>query len=138
MSHKKIYLLPMALVMTLICSLLSRSYAHAAIQPLIFPVIGQSSYSNDFNASRSNGIHHAIDIIAGKHQKVVSASDGIIRYVPYPQPSYGYYISIQGTDGYTYNYLHLNNDRLGTDDGKGGGMYAYAPDIVRSNPVKKG
>jgi hypothetical protein len=131
-----------AATLTGLCALFLALYfsqtTHAAVIPITFPVIGSASYSNDFNAPRSGGPHHAIDIIAGKHQKVVAAADGSISFVPYPQPSYGYMIRIQGNDGYTYNYIHLNNDSPGTDDGKGGGMNAYAPDMVRTYPVVKG
>ena len=110
----------------------------AAPIPIIFPVLGSSSYSNDFDAPRANGKHHATDIIAAKRQGIVAAADGTITYVAYPEPNWGYMVSIDGNDGYTYNYLHINNDRPGTDDGKGDGMYAYAPDVERGNPVKKG
>lgn len=112
--------------------------ANAQIVPIIYPVIGGSSYTNDFNAHRPAGPHHAIDIFANKGRAVVAAADGIVRYVPFPEPSWGYMITIDGNDGYTYSYIHLNNDNPGTDDGKGGGMHAYAPDIVRGNPVKAG
>lgn len=112
--------------------------ADAIVVPIVFPVIGSASYSNDFDAPRSNGKHHATDIFANKRQGVVAAADGIVTYVPYPEPSWGYMVRIEGNDGYTYNYIHLNNDNPGTDDGKGGGMHAYAPDIERGNPVKKG
>lgn len=112
--------------------------AHAVVVPIVFPVLGSSSYSNDFNAPRASGTHHATDIFANKRQGVVAAADGMVTYVPYPEPSWGYMIRIEGNDGYTYNYIHLNNDRPGTDDGKGGGMLAYAPDMERWNPVKKG
>ena len=50
----------------------------------------------------------------------------------------GYSIRILGTDGYTYNYYHINNDTPGTDDGNGGKMNAYAPDVEPGNPVVKG
>mgnify|MGYP000921779172 FL=1 len=109
-----------------------------AAQPIVFPVLGPSSYSNDFTAPRSNGQHNAIDIIAGKHQKIVSATSGSITYVGYPQPSWGYSVFIRGDDGYTYRYIHMNNDTPGTDDGKGGPMNAYGPDMKPGNRVVKG
>jgi hypothetical protein len=43
-----------------------------------------------------------------------------------------------GTDGYVYNYYHINNDNPGTDDGKGGYMHAFAPDMQPGNPIAKG
>jgi hypothetical protein len=125
----------MVLALALVTVGLSGGVASAAPQPLIFPIVGGASYSNDFGGSRG---HIGIDIFASKHQKVVSASDGIVRYVTYPQANYGYLVSVTGTDGFIYNYVHLNNDRPGTDDGKGTAMTAYAPDMVRGNVIKKG
>jgi hypothetical protein len=110
---------------------------HAAAR-FVFPVLGSSSFSNDYDADRSNGKHRAIDIIANKHQPVVSATDGTIVYVPYPQPDWGYAVVVRSTDNQCLWYIHLNNDNRGTDDGKGGGMKAYAPDVAAGNPVKKG
>lgn len=112
--------------------------SNAVVVPIVFPVIGPSSYSDDFNAPRSNGKHHATDIMAAKRQGIVAAADGVVTYVAYPEPSWGYMVTIKGDDGYTYNYIHINNDNPGTDDGKGGGMHAYAPDMERGNVVKKG
>jgi hypothetical protein len=109
-----------------------------AVQPIFFPVIGKASFSNDFNAPRSNGPHHAIDIIAAKGQKIVAAMSGVVTFVAYPEPSWGNAVFIKGDDGFTYNYLHINNDTPGTDDGQGGPMNAYAPDIRKGNRVVKG
>jgi len=47
-------------------------------------------------------------------------------------------VFIRVDDGVTYNYLHLNNDTPGTDDGSGGGKNAFAPDIRRGNRVMQG
>ncbi len=113
------------------------STASATVQYLTFPVIGPSSYSNDFTAPRFNGQHRATDIIAAKHQKVISASNGTVQYVTWWSGA-GYSIRILGTDGYTYNYYHLNNDTPGTDNGNGREMKAFAADMKPGNPVVKG
>lgn len=105
---------------------------------MIFPVIGNSSFSNDFTAPRSNGQHNATDIIAAKGQKIISAVDGNITFVPVPEPSYGYMVRVVDRDGYQYDYIHINNDTPGTDDGRGGPMNAYAPDMKQGYPIKKG
>ncbi|HEX5744083.1 MAG TPA: M23 family metallopeptidase [Candidatus Saccharimonadales bacterium] len=104
----------------------------------VFPIIGPSSYSDDFNAPRSSGPHHAIDIIADRHQKIISRTNGTITFVGYPQPSWGYAVYIRADNGHSYGYLHMNNDNPGTDDGNGGGYYAYAPDVVVGKRVKAG
>lgn len=108
-------------------------------RPIVFPVLGGGSFSNDFNAPRSGGrTHNAIDILAPKMTPVIAAADGTIRFVAYPEPSWGYSVTIEDEDGWQYRYLHMNNDTPGTDDGQGGGMNAYALDILRGNPIVQG
>ncbi len=110
-----------------------------AARSITFPVIGSATFTNDFNAARSGGrTHGATDIFAPKHRKLVAAVDGVVTYVGYPQPSYGYIVIIRDNDNYTYKYIHINNDNPGTDDGSGGGMHAYAPDMKAGNRVVKG
>lgn len=108
------------------------------VHDLIFPVIGASYFSNDFGAGRIGHTHQGNDIFGKKMQPLVAAQDGYFRYVPYPEPEYGYAIFLNGDDGYDYWYIHLNNDTPGTDNGRGGGMNAYAYDILSGNPVVKG
>jgi hypothetical protein len=127
----------MVFVCAIAVSTLQYHPVFAAVPRLIFPVIGSSNYSNDFDAPRFNGKHQATDIIAKKRQKIVSASDGIIQYVE-DWGTAGYSVRILDNDGYTYNYYHINNDNPGTDDGKGGYMNAFAPDVEPGNVVKRG
>lgn len=69
---------------------------------------------------------------------LVSVVDGYVNYVAVPQASWGYEVSLQDDEGYTYTYLHINNDTPGTDDGLGGTTNAYAPGIGRGARVTKG
>lgn len=108
------------------------------VRSIVFPVIGGGSYANDFYASRSGGIHHATDIIAPKHREIVAVRDGVVTHVVSPQASWGYSITIRDDDGYSYRYIHLNNDKPGTDDGSGGETNAYAPDMKVGNRVVQG
>lgn len=110
----------------------------ATLRTITFPVIGSTSYRDDFGAPRVGHTHAGNDIFGVKQQPLVAAVDGIARYVPYPEPSYGWYVSIEDVDGYTYHYIHLNNDTPGTDDGVGGAMHAYAPGVDRGWAVKRG
>jgi murein DD-endopeptidase MepM/ murein hydrolase activator NlpD len=105
---------------------------------IIFPVLGGGNFTNDYDSARADGPHHATDIFAPKMRPLVAATDGVISYVAYPQPSWGFAVFIRGDDGYTYKYLHINNDTPGTDDGVGDPMHAYAADIERGNRVKHG
>jgi hypothetical protein len=127
-----------ALSLALVGSIIVAPKAQAA-REITFPVIGSATFTNDFNAGRSGGrTHGATDIFAPKHRKLVAAVDGVVTFVGYPQPSYGYIVIIRDNDGYTYKYIHINNDTPGTDDGSGGGMHAYAPDMKAGNRVVKG
>jgi hypothetical protein len=98
--------------------------ASAISRPIAFPVKDPYSFRDDYLDPRGGGTrkHLGIDIIAEKMTPVFSAVDGNITYVVSPEASWGYAIEIRDSDGYAYNYLHLNNDTPGTDDGKGGGV----------------
>ncbi|MDO8504494.1 MAG: peptidoglycan-binding protein, partial [Candidatus Liptonbacteria bacterium] len=113
----------------------------AEVRSIMFPVGGPSVFRDDFNEPRgTDGTreHLGIDIIADKMTPVVSAVDGEVSYAVTPEASWGYSISIRDADGYSYRYLHLNNDTPGTDDGNGGETNAYAPGIRRGVRVVKG
>jgi len=123
----------------LFAATLHSTSAHATPWLMDFPVIGNASYTNDYDAYRSlNGVHRATDIFAAKHSKVVSPVDGVITWVSYPQPSWGWYVQITDYDGFQYNFIHLNNDTPGTDNGSGGAINAYAPDVKQGYQVKRG
>jgi hypothetical protein len=110
----------------------------AEIIDITFPVAGPATYSDDFNDQRSGHLHHATDIIAAKMTPIVAAMGGRVSFAPTDEPAYGYMLSIEGDDGYEYNYIHINNDTPGTDDGAGGAEHAYAPGIKRGARVERG
>lgn len=109
------------------------------VRTITFPVDGENNFSDTYGAPRSGGrVHLGTDIISAKMTPVVAAVDGRITFLPQVEPSWGYAIYIKDSDGYTYNYLHINNDTPGTDDGNGGPQYAYAPGLQRGSEVKAG
>ncbi len=122
-------------------SLLSVPSAKAedVMRAMVFPALGTVSYGNDFGDARSGGrSHEGNDIMGAKHRPLVAVVDGTIQWVKYPQPEWGYAVSIRDAEGWQYWYLHMNNDAPGTDDGLGDGLHAYAPDIVNGAKVVKG
>ena len=69
------------------------------IRDIVFPVLGESSHYNDFGAPRSGGrTHQGNDIIGYKHQPLVAAIDGLVSFVAYPEPYYGFAVFIDGED----------------------------------------
>lgn len=128
------------LVVSAIGILGATSDVSAQVRDITFPVDGDYSFRNDFAEPRGDGTrtHLGIDIIADKMTPVVAAVDGTITYIAIPQASWGYSITIRDAEGYTYRYLHLNNDNPGTDDGNGGVEHAYAEGLRRRSSVTKG
>ncbi len=111
----------------------------AEVRNITFPVQGIFNYSDSYGDPRSGGrVHEGIDIMTAKMTPLLAAVDGIISYAPSEEPSWGYVIYLRDSDGYSYNYLHINNDTPGTDDGLGGVINAYAPGISRGVSVKAG
>jgi hypothetical protein len=112
----------------------------SVMRNITFPVVGVVSYGDDFQDPRSGGarVHEGNDIMGKKMQLLVAAVDGTITKVNYPEATWGYSVTITDSEGYRYNYLHMNNDTPGTDDKKGDGFFAYAPDVQDGNPVVKG
>lgn len=110
------------------------------VRPIVFPVNGVYSFRDDFHEPRGNGtrLHLGNDIIAAKMTPLVATVDGYVNYLAIPEQVWGYEIELQDDEGYSYDYLHVNNDTPGTDDGKGGEVNAYAPGIVRGMRVTKG
>ena len=49
-----------------------------------------------------------------------------------------YLLTLVGDHGWSAEYMHLNNDTPGTDDGQGGEMYAFAPGIYPGARVVAG
>ena len=87
------------------------------LYPLVFPVDGPHSFTDDFGAPRSEGrLHQGNDIFADKMTPVVAAADGTILRISIGERA-GRYLVLKHEDGWLSYYLHLNNDTPGTDDG---------------------
>lgn len=106
---------------------------------LTFPAERGGRFSDDFGAGRSGGrTHCAGDILGPKHSDVYAAVGGTITSMPTTKPSYGYVVNVQGDDGRRYSYLHLNDDRPGTNDDAAGPEHAYAPGLQKGSRVARG
>ena len=105
----------------------------APIVPLVFPVLGKCKWSDTFGADRDGGKrkHMGQDLPAEKMRPLVAAISGII-YIG------GDTLSIQGDDGVSCTYIHLNNDTPGTDDGKAGPEFTFAPGLKSGDRVEAG
>lgn len=134
----KYKILTFFLILSLFPTLGQAQTQAAVVIDIAFPVQGGAEYIDDFGAPRFNHSHEGNDLMAPKHTPVIAANDGVVSWAPIPEPSYGWGIWIKGDDGYTYVYIHLNNDTPGTDDGNGGVEHAYADGVRQGSRVTRG
>lgn len=100
--------------------------------PMVFPVLGPNSFSDTFLACRSGCArkHFGQDLMGPKMRPVVAAFNGVIYSVKREATvGDGNYLTLKGDNGWSANYIHLNNDTPGTDDGRGTANHAFAPGI---------
>ncbi|MDQ1521294.1 MAG: hypothetical protein QOI55_2367, partial [Actinomycetota bacterium] len=106
---------------------------------MVFPVIGDVSYTDTFGAPRGGGrTHEGQDLLGQKMQEEVAADAGTVTTLTWPEASYGYYLRITADDGWTYTYVHINNDTPGTDDGAADRKDVYGPGIDKGTRVQRG
>lgn len=137
MRRKAICLL--TLMGALFAPTLVPAVAQAEVVPIVFPVSGGASYSNDYGAPRSGGrTHGGNDLFAPKLRHLVAAENGYVNWWLKNQGLSGNMLELVGESGYRYWYIHVNNDNPGTDDGAGGDRWAWAPGIEPGAPVRAG
>lgn len=111
------------------------------IRDIVFPIEDGWDYnfSDTYGVARSSGRSHVgTDIMVDQMTPLVAAVDGQVSYLVDQDKGWGLAIYIEDSEGYSYRYLHVNNDTPGTDDGKEIRAYAFPRDIKRGSTVKAG
>jgi murein DD-endopeptidase MepM/ murein hydrolase activator NlpD len=105
----------------------------------VFPHQGQGvDFWNSWGARRSGGRRHqGIDIMSPRGTSIVAVADGVVTSMGWHRMS-GYFIRVQHEDGWMSVYMHLNNDRVGTDDGEGGPWSAFSLQLKEGYAVHAG
>jgi hypothetical protein len=85
---------------------------------IIFPVVGQVKYIDDFGAPRGGGRHQGNDIMAAKKSPAVAAESGTVKYWT-TSGAAGCMLYLYGESGTMYYYIHLNNDLTMRNDNRG-------------------
>ncbi|MBP9869309.1 M23 family metallopeptidase [Patescibacteria group bacterium] len=112
--------------------------AATTTRDIFFPTDPALEVNDNFGEERAGHSHEGIDIMGPHMTPLYAAVNGVVSYLVIPEASWGYAIVLEDADGYTYHYLHVNNDNPDTDDGEGGVEHAYAPGIARGVSVTKG
>jgi hypothetical protein len=109
----------------------------AVVKPIVFPVDGTVTYTDTFGAPRSGHTHEGQDLMGTKMLPLLAAVDGVVHRVKFDN-AIGNSVTIKASDGWTYHYIHVNNDRPGTDDGQATRDQAFPPNIVAGAAVTRG
>ncbi len=123
--------------------LLPAARADAQTNPpfeLRFPQeVTKTTFSNDWGARRSGGRRHTgIDLMAEhKMVEVYAVADGLVAKIN-ERSRPGRYIVITHEGGWDSLYVHLNNDKPGTDDGDAPWYFTLAPGIEEGVSVEAG
>ena len=106
---------------------------------IIFPVVGDVRYADDFGAPRPQGSHQGNDIMAAWRSPVVAVEAGTVKLWTASARA-GCMLWLNGKSGTKYAYIHLNNDLTPTssDDGGCAQGVAYAPGLVDGQKVAAG
>jgi hypothetical protein len=90
-----------------------------SVPRLIFPVLGQATFTDDYGDARGNGAHEGNDIMAPKRSLAVAAEAGTVRFAGRGGTA-GCYLYLEKTKSKrTYMYVHLNNDLTTGNDNRG-------------------
>ena len=99
----------------------SATPADAVAHRITFPVApshaDQVYWSDTFGAPRSGGrTHIGVDLLGEKMIPLVAANDSVLTWGRYDNER-GSIVRFRDADGWEYQYIHMNNDTPGTDDG---------------------
>jgi len=109
------------------------------VPQLVFPVIGQVSYTDDFGDPRGNGRHEGNDLVAPKRATAVAVEPGTVKFWTTSSRA-GCMLYLYGASGTTYRYIHLNNDLTLANDNRGKCVagVAYADGLKSGDRVQAG
>lgn len=122
MTLRRTTALGVALVATLVlaAAFAAGSFARAPhpVPQLVFPIVGPTTYQDDFGAARAQGKHEGNDMMAARLSPAVAAEAGKIKFWTKSARA-GCMLYLYGKSGTTYLYIHLNNDLTDKHDNKG-------------------
>ena len=108
---------------------------------LTFPVAGAVNYRDDFGECRAgcSRRHEGIDLPDPKLTHEVAATDGTVTEIGTNRgAASGNMLTLQGDDGWSYKYMHINDDTPGTNDGSNPPAWMFAPGLHVGSRVRAG
>ena len=117
----------LALVASVLVLAAGAALAAAVVRPIVFPLTGTPTWTDTFGACRDgcSRPHEGQDIMVPKMRPLLAAVDGTVSRLT--RAASGNSIVIRDAEGWTYHYIHVNNDTPGTDHAAGSELEAFAP-----------
>jgi peptidase M23-like protein len=111
----------------------------AKVPTLVFPVLGEASYIDDFGDARGQGAHEGNDIMAPRRALALAAEAGTVKFHTTSSRA-GCMLYLEGESGTEYLYIHLNNDLGDGNDNRGRCVpgVAYAKGLSSGDKVAAG
>ena len=110
------------LLLTVIALLLSAGVAaaspSASVPRIVFPILGDATWTDDFGDPRGQGGHEGNDIMAPRRALVLAAEAGTVEFHTTSARA-GCMLYLNGKSGTQYLYVHLNNDLTDGNDNQG-------------------
>jgi Peptidase family M23 len=109
--------------------------------PITFPVAAPVAYRDDFGECRAGCTrrHQGIDLPDPKLTREVAAANGTITYIGADRgAASGNMLTLQGDDGWSYKYMHVNDDTPGTNDDSNPPAWMFAPGLHVGSRVTPG
>ena len=123
--------------LTLIALLLTAGAAAAStsakVPTLVFPVLGEATYIDDFGDARGQGAHEGNDIMAPRRALALAAEAGRVKFHTTSSRA-GCMLYLHGESGTEYLYIHLNNDLTSGNDNQG----SCVPGVAYATGLKSG
>lgn len=119
--------------------------ADASDRRITFPIqadhIDDVFWTDTWGAPRSGGRSHiGVDIMGDKMIPLVAVNDAVVTWGEFDNAD-GNIVRLRDDAGWEYQYIHINNDTPGTDDGNASCRQAFAAKICDSlsgTRIKKG
>jgi hypothetical protein len=115
----------------------ARAAAPKVPDHIIFPVVGQVQYVDDFGSPRAGGVHQGNDLMSAKRSPAVAAEAGTVKYWTTSRTA-GCMLYLYGESGTIYYYIHLNNDLTLKNDNRGKCVKGVAYTVKNGARVQAG
>jgi Peptidase family M23 len=115
----------------------ARAAAPKVPEHIVFPLVGQVQYIDDFGAPRAGSAHQGNDLMAAKRSPAVAAEAGTVKYWTTSRTA-GCMLYLYGESGTIYYYIHLNNDLSLKNDNRGKCVKGVAYTVKNGARVQAG